>query len=107
MRITFSPQHRDDTLTLARSGDTLIINGAAVNFAGIPDGATLPAEAIEHDWIVGPVERIDGEIHVTLILPTGPSPSPAVAFPAPITVTGNGPIAVPHDPVAVPHDPED
>ena len=97
MRISFSPQRRDDALTLARSGDTLVVNGDAVDLSVVPDGATLPASAIDNDWIVGKVERIGGVLHLTLILPHGPNPSQAVAFPEPISVTNNGPVAVPYN----------
>ena len=98
MRISFSPMRRDGALTVSKAADKLTVNGKVLDFTSLPDGATLPAEAISSEWIAGPVERIDGELHVTLILPHGPSPSAAVAFPEPITVTANGAIAVPHDP---------
>lgn len=98
MHISFSPQRRDDVLTVSKAGDVLTINGDPVDFSIIPDGATLPAAAIGNEWIAGPVERIDGVLHVTLLLPHGPDPSPAVAFPEPITVAADGPIAVPADP---------
>lgn len=98
MRISFSPQRRDDTLTVARHGDIVTINGDILDLSAIPDGATLPAEAISNPWIGGPVERIDGVLHVTLVLPHGENPSQAVAFPDPITLTGDGPVTVPHDP---------
>lgn len=98
MHISFSPQRRDDTLTPERtSPDRLRINGELFNFGPLPDGGTIPAGKIPCDWIVGPVERINGEIHLTLILPHGPNPSHAVAFPVPIHVTEDGPIAIPHD----------
>ena len=47
--------------------------------------------------LVGRVEKVDGEVCLTLILPHGQNPSRAVAFPEPITVTEDGPIEVPHD----------
>ncbi|WP_299937501.1 hypothetical protein [uncultured Nitratireductor sp.] len=97
MHVTFSPQLRDETLSLSKTGDMLTVNGEAFDLSVVPDGATLPQEAINSDWFVGPVERIDGELHVTLILPHGPNPSQAVAFPQPITVNEDGPIAVPSD----------
>lgn len=98
MHISFSPQRRDETLTLEKSaGDRLRINGDLFNFNPLPDGGTIPEGQVPCEWIVGPVERIDGEIHVTVILPHGPNPSPAVAFPEPITVTEDGPIAIPAD----------
>lgn len=98
MIISFSPCRCDDTLTVSRAGDVLTINGDPVDLSVIPDGATLPAGAIDNEWIAGPIERIDGVLHVTLLLPHGPNPSQAVAFPDPITVTSDGPVAVPHDP---------
>lgn len=96
MRISFSPQRRDDTLTLERTApDRIRINGELFNFGPLEDGDVLPSVPCE--WVVGPVTREDGEVRLTLILPHGPNPSPAVAFPEPITVTEDGPIAVPHD----------
>lgn len=98
MHITFSPQRRDDALTLEKTGDRLRINGELFNFGPLAEGDTVPEGEVPCDWIVGPVERIDGQIHLTLILPHGPNPSQAVAFPEPITVTEDGPIVVPHEP---------
>src|SRR5690606_18389164 len=96
--ISFAPQRHDGALTVARHGDILTINGDLVDLSAIPEGATLPEGAINNPWIVGPVERIDGVLHVTLLLPHGPNPSQAVAYPEPIALAGNGPVAVPHDP---------
>lgn len=96
MRISFSPQRRDDSLVLEKtSGDRLRINGELFNFNTLHDGDSIPE--VPSDWIVGPVEKVDGEVRLTVILPHGPNPSQAVAFPEPITVTDDGPIDVPHD----------
>ena len=95
MRIYFSPQRRDDKLVVSKIGDTLVINDEAFNFSSLPDGATIPSGSVPCDWIVGPVERIDGEVHVTLILPHGLNPTTAVAFPEPITVISDGQIILP------------
>ena len=100
MQITISPMRLDETLTAYRAGDVLTLNGAAFDFGPLPEGATLPAEAVDSAWIVGPVSRIDGELHLTLRLPHGPSPSLAVAFPEPIHVTEDGPIPLPTDEVS-------
>lgn len=98
MIIAFSPQRRDDALTLEKTnGDRLRINGELFNFNPLGNGDTIPAGAIPCDWIVGPVERTDGEVHLSIVLPHGPNPSQAVAFPESITVSEDGPIAVPHD----------
>ncbi|MHA6690608.1 hypothetical protein [Devosia sp. A449] len=98
MKITFEPQYNPAPLVLANSGDVLSINGDLFDFSGLQDGDVIPSGAVPSIWIIGPVQRIDGEIHLTLILPHGPNPSPAVAFPEPITVTEDGPIAIPADP---------
>jgi len=99
MRISFSPQRRDDTLKLEKSnGDHLRINGELFNFNSLADGDTIPAGVVPCDWIVGPVERSDGHVNITVILPHGPNPSQAVAFPEPVTVNEDGPISVPYDP---------
>jgi hypothetical protein len=95
MKITFLPQRRDERLELHRAGDVLTINGEEFDFAPLPEGATLPAEAIDSDWITGPVERIEGALHMTLILPHGPRAAEATRFPAALFVNGNGPVAVP------------
>ena len=97
MIISFSPQRRDDTLVVSKSDDVLTINGDVIDLSVIPDGATLPASAIDNEWIVGNVDRIDGILQVTLILPHGRNPSRAVAFPDPITVTEDGLIELPAD----------
>lgn len=98
MRISFSPQRRDDALTLEKSmGDRLRINGELFNFNPLAEGDTIPEGAVPCPWIIGPVERIGGEICLTVILPHYPNPSPAVAFPEPITVIEDGPITIPQD----------
>ncbi|MDE3874593.1 hypothetical protein CN138_29920 [Sinorhizobium meliloti] len=98
MIINLSPQRRDDLLEVTKAGDALTINGVAFDFSVLPDGATIPAGAVPCEWLVGPVERIAGQLHLTLILPHGPSPSQAVAFPAPITNPPDGVMALPFDP---------
>lgn len=98
MIINLSPDRHARPLIATRAGNVLTINGEPFDFTQLPEGATLPAEAIASDWIIGPVSRIDGELHLTLRLPHGPNPSQAVAFPEPIHVTEDGPIPLPFDP---------
>jgi len=99
MRISFSPQRRDDKLVVTKHGDILTINGNAFDFSSLPDGAIIPEGEIPCEWIIGPVGRVGGEIHLTLILPHGPNPSQAVAFPAPLVGAPDGPITWPADPI--------
>lgn len=95
MKVIFSPQRRDDVLTLSKSGDALTVNGTVYDFSQLPNGATLPREAINCQWVCGDVERINGELIIPILLPHGPNASDAARFPEPITVTEDGPIALP------------
>lgn len=95
MKITLSPQRRDDSITVIKSGDTLTINGEAFDFSAIPEGATLPKDAISSEWFAGDVSRTNGELKISLILPHGADASEAARFPQPITVTSDGPINLP------------
>lgn len=98
MIIKLSPVRMDETLITSRSGDVLTLNGEPFDFSRLPEGGTLPAEAIDSEWIIGPVSRIDGVLHLALRLPHGANPSHAVAFPEPIHATEDGPIPLPFDP---------
>lgn len=96
MRIILSPQRRDDTLELEKSsGNRLRINGELFNFNALNPGDIIPAGEVPCDFIVGEVEHKDGHVTLTLLLPHGPEPTKARAFPKPITVTADGPITLP------------
>lgn len=95
MHIKLSPVRLDETLEVSRAGDVLTVNGIPFDFAQLPEGATLPEEAIESAWFIGPVERHDGVLHLTLRLPHGYNPSDAVAFPQPLTSVPDGPLELP------------
>ena len=95
MQIAFSPIRRDGRPEITRAGDTLTIDGVSFNFSPLPEGATLPQEAIGSDWFAGPVERIDGVLHVKLILSHGANAPQETLFPSPLTITGDGPVALP------------
>ena len=95
MQITLSPQSWPDRLSVSKSGDVLTINEYTLDFEPLLEGATLPAGATGCPWIRGPVTRTGGEIHMTLRLPHGPNAPHDTRFPEPITVTEDGPIALP------------
>lgn len=102
MIISFSPKLLSASISVSRFGDVLTINGEEFDFAGVTEGTTLPAAAIDSEWIAGDVSRIDGVLHLTLRLPHGPNPSEAVAFPRPLVVMVDGEIDLPCDPPAEP-----
>lgn len=95
MQITLIPQRRDDKLVVSKSGDTLTINGIAYDFSVIHEGATLPASAVDCTYITGNVERINGVLQISLVLPHGPNPSQAVAFPEPLINPADGVLELP------------
>ena len=95
MKITLKPQRRDDTLTVSKQGDTLTINGEALDFSQLPDGATLPKDAVGNPFIASDVERIDGELHLSLLLPYGRGASNAAKFPEPIINPADGELELP------------
>jgi hypothetical protein len=100
MRIFFLPQLRPDTLTVSKAGDRLTVNRRVFDFSVIPDGATLPADAIDSEWFVGPVERIDGELQVALLLPYGPDAPEHIRYPQPLENVQDGIVPVPAEEAA-------
>lgn len=92
--ITLSPQRRDDRLEVSISGDVLTINGEAYDFSALPDGATLPRDAVDCDMLAGDVDRVGAFLRLSLFLPHGDNAPEETRFPAPI-MAGDGPVALP------------
>lgn len=82
MLITFTPMRRDDRLTLHRTGDVLTLNGDSYDFSPLPEGAVLPRDAVDCDWLASDVTRKDGHLHLRLILPHGADAPPETRFPS-------------------------
>ncbi|NCU31321.1 hypothetical protein EOM57_06100 [Candidatus Saccharibacteria bacterium] len=95
MLINLSPQRREDILTISKSGDTLTINGVPYDFSQLPNGATLSKEAIDCEFIISDVSRINGEIELTILLPHGANASHEARFPEPIVMTNDGQVVLP------------
>lgn len=95
MIINLMPEYYADTLEVSKSGDCLTINDIEYDFAPLEDGATLPASAIDCPHIIGDVERIGGEIVLTLILPNTSTSSESALFPEPLHIAYNGPVELP------------
>lgn len=95
MKINLSPQCRDDTLSVVVSGDVLILNGEAFDFTPLPEGATLPKEAVTSQWIISEITRKYGQIELTLLLPHVHGASEAARFPMPLIVTNDGLVELP------------
>lgn len=95
MKINLSPQNRPDTLLIVKAGNKLTINGELFDFSSMVDGDTLPASAVASEWLVGDVHKANGELELTLILPLPINYSPAQAFPMPLVISADGPVALP------------
>ena len=95
MHLTFTSIRMDQDLTIARAGDVLILNDDVLDLTALPDGATLPDEAIDCPWINGPVHRIAGELHIRLLLPHGGYAPDERKYMPPLTLTGDGAVPLP------------
>ena len=109
MKIKLSPVRMNAELSAEVQGDIIILNGESLDLSPLPDGGVLPAAAILNPWVLGDVERIDGDIHLTLILPHGQNAPYETRFPAayevPMTVTdGLVPLPAYDTPVSVVED---
>lgn len=99
MKINISPQVRPDALEVLKAGDKLTVNGEVFDFTQLPDGAVLPAAAVNCEFIIGDVWREGGELQLTLLLPIAWDAPESCAFPEPILNPADGRLALPTDEV--------
>lgn len=98
MHITLTPVRGDTPRHLHRKGDVLTVDGEAYDFSGLPEGATLPRDAVTGDWLASDVERVGGALRMTVILPHGADAPAATRFPAPVIDPPDGAVILPpHD----------
>ncbi|WP_269210607.1 MULTISPECIES: tail fiber assembly protein [Pseudomonas] len=97
MRIKLSPFSADETLVLSRSGESITINGMKLDFEALPDGAMLPATATSCSWLYGAIERVAGELTLTVRLPHGAQASEQSRFPVDIVNPPDGRVPLPTD----------
>jgi hypothetical protein len=95
MLINLSPTRSDRTLEITKTGETLTINGVPYDFSQLPNGATLPREAVGCEFIVSDVNRVNGEIELTILLPHSANASHEARFPQPINMTTDGQVVLP------------
>lgn len=81
MIIKLSPVRSDVHLSVVKAGDTLELNGVALDFSRLADGATLPAESVGCNFVIAPVERINGALVLTLMLPHDADAPEGARFP--------------------------
>lgn len=95
MKISFTPIRYDADISLEKQGDTLFINDEEFDFSPLNEGDSLPREAIDSIWFASDVERIDGAVCLTLLLPHGQNAPEETLFPADINADTDGNIPVP------------
>jgi len=99
MLIKLSPIRSDGprlALDVAGNGTQLVINNEIFDLSPMGVGDTLPVAAITSTWFAGDVERDDaGEIVATLYFPHGADAPHDSRFPLPISVSVDGPVALP------------
>lgn len=95
MIIKLIPIRSDEALTVTKLGDVLTINGQQFDFSPLLDGAILPAEAIDCPLIFRPVERIGGDLVITLLMAYREDASAAALFPADIINPPDGAVRFP------------
>lgn len=84
-QIVLSPQFSNAELRLEKTGSFLKINGVPCYFGTLNDGDEIPSEAIDSDVIVGGIKKVDGIVHLTVIMPYSDADVPEhIRFPEPI-----------------------
>ncbi|BBH46889.1 tail fiber assembly protein [Pseudomonas sp. KU43P] len=84
MIIKLSPVRSDLQLAVFKAGEVMEINGVALDFSRLADGATLPSEAVGCEFVIAPVERVNGDLVLTLMLPHAADAPQAARFPVDI-----------------------
>ena len=97
MKLLLSPQLNDTTATYERDGDTLLINGSAVDLSGDwvalePDDETLYPSGL---LLAG--KRVDGQITLTVLAPHRSGAPESARFPEPITLADGQSVTFPGD----------
>lgn len=95
MKVNLSPKRLDETLMIVKSGDILTLNGEEFDLSPVGEGDTLPSDAINSPWFSGVVERVDGELILTLLIPIPWNYSQEQAFPLPLINVPDGVVLLP------------
>ncbi|WP_298618672.1 hypothetical protein [uncultured Zoogloea sp.] len=95
MILDFTCVRRDEQLRIEVSGDILLLNGARLDFGPLPEGGMLPRDAIASEWIGSGARREQGHVRVTVVLPCGPEAPAERRFAKTMTITDDGPVALP------------
>lgn len=92
LTIRFAPVRRDGTLDLERQGSLLIANGESYDLAAL---AAAEEDSPGEGWVPSVRVTEDGGLEALVLLPHGAEAPETQRFPAPVTVTTDGPVPVP------------
>ncbi len=95
MKITLVPVRMDCPLEVSLKGESLILNGEAVDLSRVTEAGPLDAAEFGSSWIIGDVRRVAGEIELSLILPHGADAPEGTRFPKPVRRVKDGALALP------------
>lgn len=95
MKVNYIPMRADHRPVYERRGDALVIDGEVFDFTDLPEGGTLPAEAVASECVWGTVARTDGQIEVSLLLTFAAGAPHETRFPTPVVMTGDGEVPQP------------
>lgn len=81
-----SPQQNEtlDHLSVSKQGEVYLINGITLDFSQLMDGDYLPHGSIDCEYIASDVERVGGELNMTLLSPYTGSGTQQERFPDPV-----------------------
>lgn len=97
MRINLYGERTDEVLVAVKDGDSLILNGEQFDFSQLGEGDTLPFGSVVCRWVptTTTVDRINGQVIISLNLPNPWNYSPEQAFPEPLLDVQDGRLAFP------------
>lgn len=107
MIINLSPTPSDEEApVVVVTGQVITVNGEDFDFGIVPAGYTLPRGAVDSPWFENSevIRDHDGNLTVTMRFPYPDGAGEDMRFPAPITVTEDGPLDLPtYTPPEVPN----
>lgn len=87
MKIKLSPIFKETTPLSAKiDEDKITVNGEVYDFTPLKEGETLPSDALPEGVFASSIERIEGDIHLTLVLPHAVTAPYETRFPAAYSV---------------------
>ncbi|WP_324723553.1 tail fiber assembly protein [Pseudomonas guariconensis] len=95
MKIKLSPNGDMKSLSVVKAGEVLVINGVSYDFSRLADGDTLPMAAAGNEFFASSIERIDGVLTLSLMLPHVVDAPESVRFPGDLINPPDGPLSLP------------